>query len=58
MHGAATHGGKLNRDSLRRCSIMLGHLLQAALLVLIDHGSDEDWGEMCYPPLRPAVRPR
>jgi hypothetical protein len=59
MHGAATFGGKLNRDSLRRCATMLGHLVEATLLVVIDHGADEDWGTMCYPPLRPdARRPR
>ncbi len=51
MHGAATHGGKLNRIPLRRCVMMLGHLLPAVILVLADHGADEDWGEMCYPPL-------
>ena len=52
MHGAATHGGKLNRDPLRRCVAMLGHLLPAIITVITDHGADEDWGEMCYPPLR------
>lgn len=52
MHGAATYGGKLNRTSLRRCSTMMGHLLPTMLLVLIDHGADEDWGVMCYPPIR------
>ena len=54
VHGAATHGGQLNRDSLRHCSLMLGHLLPALLLVFIDHGADQDWGAMCYPPLRPG----
>jgi hypothetical protein len=52
MHGAATFGGKLNRVSLRHCSVMLGHLLQATMLVLTENGADEDWGAMCYPPLR------
>lgn len=52
MHGAATFGGKLNRTSLHHCSIMLEHLLQGVLLTLIDHGAEEDWGAMCYPPLR------
>ena len=51
VHGAATFGGKLNRTALRRCSTMLGHLLPAVLLVMIDHGVEEDWGPMCYPPL-------
>jgi len=51
VHGAATYGGKLNRTALRRCSTMLGHLLRAMLVVMIDHGADEDWGIMCYPPI-------
>jgi hypothetical protein len=51
VHGAATCGGKLNRVSLRRVSGMLEHLLKAILLVVIDHGAEEDWGELCYPPL-------
>ena len=51
VHGAATHGSRLNRTSLRRCSTMLGHLIPSILVVLIDHGADEDWGPMCYPPM-------
>ena len=51
VHGAATYGGKLNRTSLRRSVTMMGHLLPAVLLVWIDHGSGEDWGTLCYPPL-------
>ncbi len=55
VHGAATCGSKLNRDSLRRARLVLGHMLCGMTLVYIDHGADEDWGPMCYPPLR-AVR--
>ena len=51
MHGAATFGGRLNRTSLRLCVMMQAHFLRSVLLVLIDHGADEDWGVMCYPPL-------
>ena len=51
VHGAATHGGKLNRESLLRCVQMLRSMMSAVFLVLIDHGGDEDWGLMCYPPL-------
>ena len=53
IHGAATFGGKLNRRSLRHCSTMLEHLLPSLLTVLIDHGADEDWGIICYPPVEP-----
>lgn len=64
VHGAATCGSQLNREALRHCTTMLGHLLPAMLQVWIDHGADEDWGPLCYPPQdnRPAtisrVRPR
>jgi len=51
VHGAATFGGKLNRKSLERCITMMRHSLNAFLLVVIDHGADEKWGAMCYPPL-------
>lgn len=56
VHGAATHGSKLNRTSLRRCVMMMQRLLPAFLMVWIDHGADEDWGAMCYPPLNDAVQ--
>jgi hypothetical protein len=55
VHGAATYGGQLNRTSLKRCVWMLRHLLSAFLLVWIDHGSNADWGPMCYPPLNSPV---
>jgi hypothetical protein len=51
VHGAATHGGRLNRTSLRRCVQMMRRFMNAVCLVVIDHGSEEDWGRMCYPPL-------
>ncbi len=51
VHGASTHGGGLNRDAIDRCSRMLGQLVPTILLVIIDHGADEDWGPLCYPPL-------
>jgi hypothetical protein len=30
---------------------MMSQLLPVMLLVLIEEGADEDWGEMCYPPV-------
>ena len=52
VHGAATYGGQLNSRSLKHCTTMLGHLLPAILMVVIQQGAKEDWGTMCYPPLR------
>lgn len=55
VHGAATYNGSLNRTAIRRCSTMMGHLLPAMLSVWIDDGAGEDWGIMCYPPMKKAV---
>ncbi len=51
VHGAATFNSSLNRTATRRCSQMMDHILRAFLLVWINHGADEDWGIMCYPPI-------
>ena len=51
VHGASSHGSRLNRTSLRRCVMMLGLLLPAVLNVWIESGADEDWGPLCYPPV-------
>ncbi|QDU92715.1 HEPN domain-containing protein [Lignipirellula cremea] len=51
VHGAATYQSDLNRTAVQRSAQMMGHLLPAMLIVWIDHGADEDWGSMCYPPL-------
>ncbi len=58
VHGASTFNGSLNRTAVRRCSQAMDHLLRAFLLVWIDFGSDEDWGIMCYPPLRSTAAVR
>jgi hypothetical protein len=50
VHGASTCRGKWNRAALRRCSAMLETLIYTALLIVIDHGADQDWGTLCYPP--------
>ena len=51
VHGAATFGSRLNRTALKHCTIFMGLLMPAMLLVWIDHGANEDWGLLCYPPL-------
>lgn len=56
VHGASTFGGKLNRTSLERCVEMMRHLMNGVLLVMIDHGGDEEWGAMCYAPLNNSGR--
>ena len=57
VRGAATYGGKLNRTLPKRCVVMMQRLLPAVLGVWIERGADEDWGEMCYPPLDKLPEP-
>lgn len=58
VHGASTFNGSLNRIAIRRCTQAMDHLLRAFLLVWINYGSSENWGDMCYPPLRSKVAVR
>jgi len=51
VHGAATHGGQLNREAVGRCAVFVGHFLTAASLVIIGHAWDGDWDGLCYPPM-------
>lgn len=51
VHGAATHGGKLNREAVARCASFVGLFLAAASLVIIDHAWEGDWDGLCYPPM-------
>ena len=51
VHGAATLRSGLNREAVRHRATMVGLLMPTFLLVWIDHGADEDWGIMCYPPV-------
>ncbi len=51
VHGAATFGSRLNRTALKHCTTLMQLLMPAMLLVWIDHGAEEDWGLLCYPPV-------
>lgn len=50
IHGAATFGGKLNRESLQHCNQWMNLLMPTIMLVFVGSGADENWGIMCYPP--------
>jgi hypothetical protein len=41
----------MNRKAVEHCTTMMAKLMPALLRVWIDHGSGEDWGIMCYPPV-------
>jgi hypothetical protein len=51
MHGAATGGGKLNRQTLRYCLWLLELLTPLLIHVVIEHGRHDDWPDLCYPPI-------
>jgi hypothetical protein len=58
VHGGSTFRGGVNRTPVKRCNIMLGHLIPPVLLVMMDHGVDADWGPICYPPHERAAPAR
>lgn len=52
VHGASTYNSSYNRIAIRRCSQMMEHVLRTFLRVWAQWGADEDWGIMCYPPMK------
>lgn len=52
VHGAATYDSSFNRTAIRRCTQMMDHLLRTFLGVWVRWGAAEDWGIMCYPPMK------
>jgi len=51
VHGAATGGGRLNRQAVRHSLEMLRVLVPILQHIVIEHGCNDDWPELCYPPL-------
>lgn len=51
VHGAATLGGRLNREAVGRCATFIGHFVPTVSLVIIDHAWRGDWDGLCYPPI-------
>ena len=49
VHGAATRGSSLNRDTLGACLRIVRVLVPMMLRIIIEHGKDQDWGPVCYP---------
>lgn len=52
VHGAATGGGRLNRKPLNCCLQLLSEILPLLLHVVIEHGCNDDWPDLCYPPIK------
>ncbi|WP_428938975.1 hypothetical protein [Fontivita pretiosa] len=51
VHGAATGGSQLNRRAVRSSLEMLKALVPILQHIVIEHGCNDDWPELCYPPL-------
>ena len=55
VHGAATRGSRLNRETLEQSLVLLEQLLLPMLEVVIEKLADDDWPTLCYPPLGDTV---
>lgn len=53
FHGACTSGSKLNRPVLTRAVEVLAAVVPAMAAIQLEGGPAIDWGELCFPPIRP-----
>lgn len=53
VHGGATHGSKLNRQSIADCGRLLHLVLDSMLNIIIEHSDSlkDSLGPICYPPV-------
>ncbi len=51
VHGASSSGSRLNRTTLRYCTEMLGRLVPLTIQLVMERGCNDDWPELCYPPV-------
>ena len=54
VHGGATLGSQINRSTVEPAASILSMLTSQMLAVVTEHGLEMRWGEICYPPVRPA----
>lgn len=52
VHGASTGGGRLNRKPLSFCLQLLNELVPLLIHMTLEHGCNDDWPELCYPPMK------
>jgi hypothetical protein len=52
VHGASSGGSRLNRGSMKYCLMTLELLVPLIIHLAIEHGCDDDWPELCYPPMQ------
>lgn len=51
VHGASTGGSRLNRTTLKYCLETLAALVPRIVQIVIERGCNDDWPELCYPPI-------
>ena len=51
VHGASSGGSRLNRGSLKYCTMTMEVLLPLMIHLVIEHGCSDDWPDLCYPPI-------
>ena len=54
VHGGATLGSGLNRTTVEPAARILSRLSGQLLACVTEHGLEMQWGEICYPPVRPS----
>jgi hypothetical protein len=54
VHGGATLGSEVNRVTVVPAAQVLRLVVPQLTAIVIEHGLDMAWGEICYPPVRVA----
>jgi hypothetical protein len=52
VHGASTGGSSLNRPFLKYSLELLALMVPLIIEIIIEHGCNDDWPDLCYPPIR------
>ena len=52
VHGGATLGSNMNRVTVEPGSRILAVLCGQLIALVVEHGLEMEWGEICYPPVR------
>jgi hypothetical protein len=50
VHGGSTHGGKMNRQQLQQCILIMDQFVPVIMNIIMQN-PDIDWGLLMYPPL-------
>lgn len=53
LHGGATYGSQVNREQVKDGADLLGALMPTVIEIMLT-ASDEDWGDIYYPVVKPV----